>query len=265
MTTRKRSRQTLLIEFGYRGAAFHGLYPQPGMRTAGGTLRDLVERQLGWSVSGLAFSARTDAGVDALRNFATLWFRVDTPLDPNALARQLQSSDELWVHRIESVPRSMHARNCARTKHYRYVLQPGSALGTNQFTAREDSTRVWMIAPALDDASMNEAAQSFVGTHDFRAFRAAGCSAKTTLKTLNRVVVTRRRDLVVIDVEGNAFLRKMVRIMVGTLAEVGAGLRPVGDVARLLDGGERKHAGLTAPAHGLTLVSVELDRPNPKQ
>ena len=110
---------------------------------------------------------------------------------------------------------------------------------------------------------MRQAAGALIGEHDFAAFRAAGCTARTTIRNIEEIAIGQSGDavswdphLVAIDVRGNAFLRNMVRIVVGTLIEVGGGRRPVGQVAEMLASRDRTQAGLTAPAHGLELVSV---------
>jgi tRNA pseudouridine38-40 synthase len=104
---------------------------------------------------------------------------------------------------------------------------------------------------------MQEAANALVGRHDFSAFRAADCERKTTTRTLGRLAVDRSGDLVTVEVEGDAFLKNMVRIIVGTLCEVGWSKRPPTDVQRILDGGDRRQAGVTAPPQGLALVRVD--------
>ena len=105
---------------------------------------------------------------------------------------------------------------------------------------------------------MRAAAKLLVGEHDFAAFRAAGCSAKTTVRRIDRIDILEDDDgeLVYVDVRGNAFLRNMVRILVGTLAEVGEGARPVAQMLEILEGLDRTKACITAPPQGLELVSV---------
>jgi tRNA pseudouridine38-40 synthase len=104
---------------------------------------------------------------------------------------------------------------------------------------------------------MQAAADVLVGRHDFSAFRAADCERKTTTRTLTRLAVARSGELVTVEVEADAFLKNMVRIIVGTLCEVGWGKRTPDDVQTILDGGDRRRAGITAPAQGLALVRVD--------
>ena len=104
---------------------------------------------------------------------------------------------------------------------------------------------------------MQAAADLLVGRHDFAAFRAADCERKTTVRSLTRLAVARSTELVTVEVEADAFLKNMVRILVGTLCEVGFGKRPPTDVQRILDGKDRRQAGVTAPPQGLALVRVD--------
>ena len=103
---------------------------------------------------------------------------------------------------------------------------------------------------------MRAAAAALIGEHDFAAFRAAGCTAKTTRRRVEAIDVARVGERLILDVRGNAFLRHMVRIVTGTLVEVGEGRRPVGEVSEILASGDRTRAGQTAPPHGLELIEV---------
>jgi tRNA pseudouridine38-40 synthase len=248
-------RRTLLVEFGYRGRNFHGVQPQPGLRTAGGELRKLVEAKLETPVSGVSFSARTDAGVDAKQNFATMCFRASSDWGAAPLSDWAPGSDQLWIRSISLVPRSLHARNSATGKHYRYQIR---AETPPEHPSALSNHQIWTVVPALNVEAMRAGARRLLGKHDFSSFRAGGCAAKDPVKQLTRCDVLIRDGLVVCELEGNAFLRKMVRIIVGTLAEVGAGLRKPDDVSSVLSACARKRAGLTAPARGLTLMSVTL-------
>ncbi|HEX5058390.1 MAG TPA: hypothetical protein VFV99_03475, partial [Kofleriaceae bacterium] len=107
---------------------------------------------------------------------------------------------------------------------------------------------------------------ALIGEHDFSAFRAAGCTAKTTMRRVDAIALTRAQPhLLDIDIRGNAFLRQMVRIIVGTLAEVGTGKRSVAQVAEILASKDRTQAGITAPAHGLELMEVRYDGVRPRR
>ena len=146
-----------------------------------------------------------------------------------------------------------HPRFSATGKHYRYTI-----------LARPDRSprwrdRAWHVPEPLSLPQMIEASRALLGEHDFSAFRAAGCTAKTARRRIDAVGVTRSEELVEVDVRGNAFLRNMVRILVGTLAEVGTHHRPIGQVGEILASRDRTKAGKTAPAHGLELMEVRYD------
>lgn len=250
-------RQQLLITFGYEGARFRGLQPQPGLPTAGATLRErfLAEGQI---PKALCFTARTDAGVHAIRNVATCWLKDPPELGPLLARLTLTRDDGLRNVAVFLVDRHVHARNIAKGKHYRYTLEDGCPAPTPHATDR------FCVHPALDVAAMHQAAQALVGTHDFSAFRGRGCGTKDPRRTIDRIDVTRDSPtggLVHIDVVGQSFLRHMVRIIAGTLAGVGCGWLPPEAVAHALAQGDRRLAGPTAPGAGLTLVDVLFKNP----
>lgn len=253
-------RQTLLLECSYLGQYFHGVQFQKDKRTVAGELSHQLITALGAPPRGLTFAARTDAGVSARQNFATCWYR-GNPLSDQALARLTQpNASALQVTRVQLVPRALNARSSSRSKHYQYRIRtsvPPSLIAQNS------CKDTWCIAPSLSAEPMQRAAQLLTGTHDFSAFRASNCEAKNPIKTLlsmkvTSMKVTGQQEQVVIDVEGTAFLRKMVRILVGTLVEVGAGLRRVESIPALFQSKDRKQAGLAVPARGLWLMSVAL-------
>lgn len=246
-------RHTLLVEVAYRGMAFHGVARQPGFATVSETLERHLTATVGVAPRALTFAARTDRGVSAEQNFATCWFRDISPTEAQLTDLVVSHSD--WrLRSARWVPRTVNARNGTLGKHYRYRITPHATPA--RAAAAADAS--WVVVPKLDVATMRRAAQVLEGTHDFSAFRAAGCDGKDPVKTVDSVRVTEAESEIVIDVWGRAFLRKMVRILVGTLAEVGAGLRNVESVSQLLGEGDRRQSGLTAPAHGLCLVQVEL-------
>jgi tRNA pseudouridine38-40 synthase len=244
-------RLTLLITFGYDGGRFYGLQAQPDRPTAGAALAARLEAAAGRKASGLVYAARTDRGVSALENRATCYFRkLDVPPDVIRQALLTDTKDGLWVRAVDVVPPTVHARGEARGKHYRYRVEDGAAPDALL------SLTAWRVVPPLDLAPMRAAAAQLTGTHDFSSLRGAGCTAAETTKTLRTIAVHRRADAVTIDVVGDAFLRKMVRNLVGLLVEVGTGWRPAAQLPAVLAARHRQAAGLCAPPEGLTLVRV---------
>jgi tRNA pseudouridine38-40 synthase len=247
MNDKSQRRASYLIRFGYVGTHFHGLQPNPDVLTAGGALAELLEKAAGTRPKALQFSARTDAGVHALENYATCWF--PRPFDDQVFAANLRAlASPLLFVEAKPVPFQVHARANARGKWYRYVIEDASESSNNPFT--------WPIVPILEATAMQEAANHLVGTHAFDAFRHGGCSQSSTTKTLTRISVVRHQRQIHIDIEGTAFLRRMVRIIAGTLAQIGAGLRPPSDMEEILVAQRRDLAGPSAPASGLTLMRV---------
>ena len=153
-----------------------------------------------------------------------------------------------WVVRVSD---EFHARFSATARSYRYRI-----LNRLQRSALHRH-RAWWVHQPLDEKRMHEAAQRLIGEHDFSAFRAAGCQAKSATREVTQVSVTRSGDWLTLEISANAFLMHMVRNITGTLAAIGLGEQPVSWAAEVLESRDRTAAGVTAPAHGLTLVSVE--------
>ncbi len=236
----------------YDGAAFHGWQIQPTVRTVEGDLTRAAERLLGMGRGEVKVqgASRTDAGVHALGQVAHLVFSQDR--SPWDLVRGLNglTEDDVTVVRAEPVDDTFHARHDARGKIYHYRIW------AHRFVNPHARRRAWHVRARLDLARVREAAALLVGVHDFAAFRASDCQSETTVRELWRVDVHEEGDGLRIEVEGTAFLKYMVRIIAGTLVDVGRGHIEVADVARALEGGDRKDIGQTAPPHGLTLVKV---------
>ena len=244
-------RLKLLLE--YEGTAYHGWQIQPGLSTIQGILQDLLARLAGGSVQ-VTGAGRTDAGVHACGQVAS--FSAELRLEPATLRRALNASlpKDIVVRSVEEVPEGFDARRCAQARTYRYTIlrreYPSACLGRHSL----------YVPYPLDAMAMVEAARVFVGTHDFSAFRAGSCTAKTPVRTILDASWRRVGDLWHFEIAGNAFLQHMVRIMVGTLLEVGRGRRTAADVAAVLASCDRRRAGKTAPAHGLCLMEVRYER-----
>ncbi len=198
-------------------------------------------------------AGRTDAGVHAMGQVAN--FRVSgrgARIPTAGFLRGLNANlpHDVAVLEVTEVPDAFDARLAARGKHYRY--QVWNHLVRSPLYRR----RSWHCRAPLDLAAMRAAAALLVGEHDFAAFRASDCERRTTRRLLRQVEVARQGALLTIDVEGTAFLKHMVRILSGTLVAVGRAELTVEQVGGLLEHGDRTQGGMTAPAAGLTLVSV---------
>ena len=165
---------------------------------------------------------------------------------PAALNTKLNK--DIRVLLCEEADENFHSRASAKNKTYRYVI-------TNKFDVFNRFYE-WYYPFKLDSEKMEEAAQHFVGTHDFAAFMSSGGTFDTTVKTINFVKLTSDGEKITIDVNGDGFLYNMVRIIVGTLVCVGNGRFNADDVPGIIKSCDRKNAGITAPPEGLSLIEV---------
>jgi len=221
----------LIVE--YDGTSLAGWQRQDNAPTVQQHLEEALAKLLTHEVT-IAGASRTDAGVHARGQVAA--FRTERTIPLHGIRRGLNSllPATIAVREATEVGDDFHPRHSATGKHYRYTI----------FTRAERSPRLrdraWHRPLPLSVPAMQAAARHLIGEHDFAAFRAAGCTAKTTLRRVDSIAVTRSEpELVEVDVRGNAFLRNMVRILVGTLAEVGSGAREGGQVAEILAGKDR--------------------------
>lgn len=231
----------------YDGSRYKGWQKQGN---TGGTIQEkletLLSRLLAQQVE-LAASGRTDAGVHARRQ--TCSFRADTALSCSellALIRQHLPEDIGALSLSEAEPR-FHARLSCREKSYVYFIWNSPA--PNVFTRKY--SYAW--PEALDTAAMEQAAALLLGRHDFRSFCSVTKMKKSTVRELRDISITRRGPMLCLRFTGSGFLYNMVRILVGTLLEVGSGQRSPGDMPRVLEARDRQAAGFTAPAQGLFL------------
>jgi tRNA pseudouridine38-40 synthase len=233
----------------YDGREFSGWQQQRGLRTVEGELRRALGDLVGRDVTVYA-AGRTDAGAHAEGQVAN--FHYAGPLAPERLAAALnvRLPSDVAVLSADEVPTGFHARYSARWRryHYRYLdrpVRPVLALG-----------RCWHIRRPLDTAAMNAAAALLVGSHDWTTFCAASEPADARVRTLRSAEVRRDGAFVELGVEGEGFLRGLVRGISGALAEVGLGRQPVDWVGTLLKARDRRLSPRSAPAAGLTLVEV---------
>lgn len=246
--------RTVRAEIAYDGSRFFGWQRQAGFDSVQQALEEAFFDLTGSPVT-VHGSGRTDTGVHALRQVAHA--HVDTRLDDDRLRHALNAhlGEGVIVRRLETCPADFHARFSARGKRYAYLV------ATTRFRPPFGQAYVhWDRAP-LDLVAMRQAAAACEGRHDFRAFGNTGSPRKDTVRTVHHVRVLARRERLAIVVQGEGFLFNMVRIMAGTLLEVGRGHRPADCVSLALRSGTRTDAGATAPAQGLYLVRVLYDEP----
>ena len=228
----------------YYGGAFHGWQSQAG----GGTVQDAVEAALACIIAapvGVICAGRTDAGVHASLQVVHFDTTVERPLSAWVRGVNTHLPDGVAVRWAQPVSDEFHARFSARGRRYRYLL-----LNRPQRPGLWQGRVGWHHAP-LDLAAMREAATRLLGEHDFSAFRAAECQAKSPVKTLWRADIRQAGNIFAFDFEASAFLHHMVRNLVGTLVYVGKGAQPPAWVDLLLAARDRRRAAPTFSPDGL--------------
>jgi len=233
----------------YEGTGFSGYQFQPEDPTVQGELeRALVE--LTGAPHRVQASGRTDAGVHALAQVVNFHTESDLPLKAFLHGVNAFLPEAIRVKSVAEMPLDFDSRRSAVRKTYLYRIYADHAppVLMRAFT--------WWIYNNLDIEEMRRGASHLVGIHDFAGFRSAGCDSLTTIREITAVRVSREGNLISIEVTGSGFLRNMVRIIVGTLVEIGQGRRKAESVSELLKDCDRGKAGITAPPQGLLLKEV---------
>jgi len=246
--------RNLRLTIAYDGSAYHGWQYQPGQRTVEGQLRRVLSPVTQTKVALLA-AGRTDAGVHARGQVAN--FRTESDIATGRLRRAVNSRlpRDIIVRRIDEVGPEFHATRDAMGKHYRYSVWADT--GKPPF---DEAAYVYHFYRPFDLQAARSAAAVLVGRHDFKAFETSGSQVrKSTVRTIRRLDVRRDGSRVWLDVEGDGFLYNMVRNIVGTLLEIARGRWDPEETKKIVESRDRRNAGPTAPAHGLTLWQVFYD------
>jgi tRNA pseudouridine38-40 synthase len=249
---------TLRLDIAYNGAGFAGWAAQPGLRTVQEEIEGAVERVLG-ERPGLTVAARTDAGVHAWGQVASFETGATTPLEELGRALNALTGDDLSILGVSEVD-GFDARRDARSRTYCYRVLAGRV--ANPF---ERGLSLFWPRPLADDA-LKRCAAAVGGTHDFTAFTPTQTEHVRFERDVLRCEWRQGTPIVgegrlhELWIEADAFMRNMVRVLVGTMLEVAGGRRSPEDFAAMLEGAPRESAGETAPAHGLHLASVRYDR-----
>ncbi len=237
----------LIVE--YDGTNYAGWQRQANALAVQQVLEEKLGKLTGEAVV-LHGASRTDAGVHALGQSAHFDTDSRIPGEKFSYALNALLPHDIRVQDSRDVSPDFHARFSTKGKRYRYMFWDAPHAG-----ALNRNTHAHSIYP-LDDALMRREAQALVGTHDFAAFAASGSVVRDTVRTIWRADVDRNGHEVRLIVEGGGFLYNMVRIIAGTLRDIGSGKLEPGALARAIDSGDRLDLGVTAPAHGLTLMEV---------
>jgi tRNA pseudouridine38-40 synthase len=246
-------RYKLTIE--YDGGPFVGWQRQENGRSVQQAIEESAARFSGETVV-VKGAGRTDAGVHALGQVAHLDFARDWSGETvrDALNAHLRP-EPVSIVAAEPVPPDFDARFSAIARHYLYRITDRRA------PPALDRSRVWWVSAGLDADAMHEAARALLGQHDFTTFRNAQCQAKSPIRTLDRLDVSRAGGEIEVRASARSFLHSQVRSMVGTLKKIGEGRWPVAAAGEALAARDRKRSGPVAPACGLYLVAVDYPRP----
>mgnify|MGYP005771296785 CR=1 FL=1 len=235
----------------YDGRKFNGWQKQPNSLNIQGEIERAIEELTGEKVNLIA-SGRTDAGVHAFAQVAN--FKIENekiPIEKFGVALNSKLKQSIRIQSAEEVDERFHSRYSVHSKTYRYIIN-NSEFGSAIFREFEYNFPI-----KLDVNEMKKAVKYFEGEHDFKAFKASGTSSKNSIRTIYKAEIIYKEPRIEIELTGNGFLYNMVRIIAGTLLDVGLGKIKPEEITDIIEAGDRKLAGRTLPAHGLYLVKVE--------
>ena len=235
----------------YDGKEFNGWQKQPNKLNIQGTIEQAIERITGEEVQ-LNASGRTDAGVHSLGQVANFKTNYKMPIEKWPLALNANLKKSIRIINAEEVDERFHSRLSCKRKTYRYIIN-NSKYGTAIYRNLETH-----IPMELNIEKMKEAVKHFEGEHDFKAFKASGTSSKSSVRTIYKAdVIQKENDRIYIELTGNGFLYNMVRIISGTLVDVGLGKIEPNEIPKIIESKKRENAGKTLPPQGLYLIKVE--------
>ncbi|WP_079504239.1 tRNA pseudouridine(38-40) synthase TruA [Mesobacillus jeotgali] len=242
----------------YDGTGFSGYQVQPGKRTVQGELEKALEKLNKGTCIRVIASGRTDAGVHARGQ--VIHFDTKLEIEPSRWQIALNSllPDDIAVSSVELAQPDFHARFDAIGKEYRYFLLLAKHRDPFQ------RNYAYQFPYELDYGAMRKAGRLLLGTHDFTSFCSAKTEVEDRVRTLREIDIYEENGLLVFRFTGDGFLYNMVRILVGTLLEVGTGRRDAGSMQELLENLDRTRAGKTAPGHGLYLWKVFYENKDPQ-
>ena len=230
-----------------------GWQKQPDKLNIQGTIERAIEAITGEKID-LNASGRTDAGVHSLGQVANFKTNSKIPIEKIPIAINTKLKKTIRIIKAEEVEERFHSRLSCKRKTYRYVIN------NSEFSSAIYRNLECHIPQKLDIEKMRKAAKYFEGEHDFKAFKASGTSSKSSVRTIYKAEVLEREDgRILIELTGNGFLYNMVRIISGTLVDVGLGKINPEDISKIIKEEKRKNAGKTLPPYGLFLVKVEYE------
>lgn len=206
----------------------------------------ITEEQVNLTASG-----RTDAGVHAIGQVANFKTNSNLPIEKFAVAINSKLKKSIRIQKAEEVEERFHSRYNCRQKTYRYIInngEQGSAIYRNL---------EYFVPIKLNIEEMKKAVKYFEGEHDFKGFKASGTSSKSSVRKIYKTAIIKQGDRIIIELTGNGFLYNMVRIIAGTLVEVGLGKIKSEEIIQIIESKDRTKAGKTLPPYALYLVKVE--------
>lgn len=240
----------IMLTVAYDGTNYHGWQIQPNGETIESVLNRCLSSLLGEETEVIGAS-RTDSGVHALGNIAVFDTETSIPAEKIAYALNARLPADIKIQDSREVDASFHPRHCDSRKTYEYKIYNATfPMPTQRLYAH------FSYIP-YDIERMREAAAYFIGTHDFKSFCNTDTQAENTVRQIEDIKIRKEDSLITIRVTGRGFLYNMVRIMVGTLMEIGRGSMQPQEIERILAAKDRSAAGPTAPACGLTLIKYE--------
>lgn len=234
----------------YDGTNYCGWQVQPNGITVQEVLNQCLSEFTGENIETIGAS-RTDAGVHALGNVAVFDTEMRMPGDKFSFALNQRLPEDIRIQKSEEVDADFHPLYVKSQKTYEYrILNCRFPIPTERFYSH------FTYIP-LDVDKMKEAASYLIGEHDFKSFCGTGAQVKTTVRTVKEIQIEKSGDRITIRITGEGFLYNMVRIIAGTLMDIGGGLYPPEKMKEILEAKDRKKAGPTAPARGLTLMKIQ--------
>lgn len=244
--------RNIKLEIEYDGKDYQGWQKQPQKLNIQGEIERAIQNITGEEVD-LIGSGRTDAGVHAFGQVANFKINSEFPIEKMAVAINSQLKQSIRIKKAEEVSEDFHSRYHCHQKTYSYIIdnsEQGSAIYRGL---------TYHVAQPLDMDAMQKAANYLVGEHDFSSFKSSGTSSKSSVRTIYKAQILKEQDRVVIMLTGSGFLYNMVRIISGTLVEIGLGNKKPEEMLTILEAKDRQKAGKTLPAHGLFLMNVDYD------
>ncbi len=239
----------LVIE--YDGKDFNGWQKQPNKLNIQGEIERAISEITKEDNIELNASGRTDAGVHALGQVANFKTNCNIPVEKFPIAINTKVKKSIVIKSAEEVEERFHSRYNCKQKTYRYIIN-NSEYGSAIYRNHE-----YHVPQKLDVESMKKAVKYFEGEHDFKGFKASGTSSKNSVRKIFKTNIEVHDDRIYIELTGSGFLYNMVRIISGTLVDVGLGKIKSDEIPEIINSGDRQRAGKTLPPQGLYLLKVE--------